>query len=124
MGARVTFTGRQQPEEVEALLNACDILTLPSSIEGLPYVILEAMACAMPVISTNVFGIPEMITSETGRLVDPNDPAQLISALSELIGDPALCATLGTNARRRFEQEFTITRQMEQMEAVYEEILK
>ena len=117
---RVVFLGRRSPEDVERLIGACDAIVLPSSVEGLPYVILEAMACAKPVVSTKAFGIPEaVIDGVTGILVEPGDVAALSHALHTLMTDARLCARLGRAGRERFEAHFTLERQIDAMSALY-----
>lgn len=117
---RVEFLGRRSPREVEGIIGACDALVLPSSVEGLPYVILEAMACSKPVVSTRAFGIPEaVVDGVTGFLVEPGDVAALLRALHALATDPSLCARMGHAGRARFEERFTLERQIDAMSALY-----
>lgn len=124
VGERVVFLGRCSAEHVERVVAACDVLVLPSAVEGLPYVILEAMACAKPVVSSRVFGIPEaVIEGETGLLVSPDDVAGLAAALHTLAGDPALRARMGRAGRARFEERFTLERQLRVMSALYRELV-
>jgi glycosyltransferase involved in cell wall biosynthesis len=120
LGDRASFLGRLSPGDVERVLGAADVLTLPSTIEGMPYVILEAMASGVPVVSTSVFGIPEMVVDgETGLLVDPGDDDGLREALAELVSDAGRRESLGSAARRRFERHFTLDRQIAEMESLY-----
>lgn len=120
---RVVFLGRCSAEQVERAVAACDVLVLPSSVEGLPYVILEAMACAKPVVSSRVYGIPEaVIDGETGLLVAPDDVPALADALRTLAGDPALRDSLGRAGRARFEERFTLERQIRAMSSLYREL--
>jgi len=79
----VTLAGGQLPEKVAQYINAADILTLPSWSEGYPNVLVEALACGCPVVATNVGGIPEIVTTENGRLVSPKDADALAEALSQ-----------------------------------------
>jgi glycosyltransferase involved in cell wall biosynthesis len=120
LGAQVEFLGRQSAQAVERILGDSDVLVLPSEMEGLPYVILEAMASSLPVVSSGVFGIPEaVVDGETGLLVPPRDPAALAAALARLIGNADLRARMGANARRRFEERFTLERQVRAMSFLY-----
>ncbi len=120
---RGVFLGRRTPDEVERIVGACDALVLPSSVEGLPYVILEAMASAKPVVSTRAFGIPEaVVDGETGLLVAPGDVDALARALRALIYDPELRVRMGRAARARFEERFTLERQLSAMSALYREL--
>ncbi|MBS0260691.1 MAG: GT4 family glycosyltransferase PelF [Planctomycetes bacterium] len=114
----VTFLGFRH--DVHALLPEADVFVLSSVTEGLPMTLLEAMACGLPVISTNVGGIPELVTdSETGLLVPPQSPELLAAALLELIRDPARAETLGRAGRHRVEQTFDIRRVTAQYEELY-----
>jgi glycosyltransferase involved in cell wall biosynthesis len=122
LAGRVTFLGRLAPRDVERVLSAVDVLSLPSTIEGMPYVILEAMASGVPVVSTSVYGIPEMVEhGETGLLVGPGDEDGLRDALAEMLTDPGRRERFGRAARRRFEERFTLDRQIGEMEALYAE---
>lgn len=116
----VTFMGRRSPEAVERIVAAADALVLPSSVEGMPYAILEAMACAKPVVSTRAFGIPEAVADgESGLLVEPGDVEGLSRALQALIKDASLRERLGRAGRARFEARFTLERQLETMSSLY-----
>jgi glycosyltransferase involved in cell wall biosynthesis len=121
---RATFAGVLSAADVEAHLACADLLTLPSRIEGMPYVLLEAMACRLPVVSTRVYGIPEVVVDgESGVLVPPDDVAALRDALARVIGDPALRARMGERGRERFERHFTLERQVDAIADVYREVL-
>jgi glycosyltransferase involved in cell wall biosynthesis len=123
VASRVRFAGRLSTGEVEAALVASDVLALPSRMEGMPYVILEAMACARPVVATRVYGIPEaVVDGETGSLVDPGDTAALVRALEPLLRSGELRRRLGEGGRRRFEALFTLERHVATMEALYAEL--
>ena len=76
--------------------------------DGIPNVLVEAMACAVPVVSTDVSGIPELVVAgENGLLVPPEDPAAVAAALQRVHGDPAFAGELGREAaatvRARFD---------------------
>jgi glycosyltransferase involved in cell wall biosynthesis len=66
-------------------MNAATIVSLPSYNEGVPNVLLEAMACGTPVVATNVGGIPEVVQQQAGILVEPGDVAALANALAKAI---------------------------------------
>lgn len=104
----VTFVGRR--EDVHRILSVVDALVLPSlKHECLPYVILEAMSHGLPVISTDVAGIPEMVVNnETGRIVAPGDPTALANAIAEVAADPTLAAAMGRRGLQRVRQEFAL----------------
>jgi glycosyltransferase involved in cell wall biosynthesis len=103
---RVHFLGFR--DDAAAVLDQLDVLVLPSWIEGLPIVVLEAMAHAKPVIATPVGGIAELVADgETGLLVPPREPGQLAEAIRSLAADPALRDRLGRAGRERVEREFS-----------------
>ncbi|HEX5246705.1 MAG TPA: glycosyltransferase [Gaiellaceae bacterium] len=102
---RVIFAGYR--DDVAALLAGCDIVCLPSEIEGLPLALLEAMARGRPVVATAVGGTPELVVDgETGVLVPPGDVDALVRALDGLLADPALARALGEAGRRRVAESF------------------
>lgn len=111
---RVQLLGRRLPEETKAAYEQADILVMPSCVrnndrDGIPNVLLEAMALGVPVVSTYVSGIPELVRpEETGLLVEPEDPPALAAALIRLLQDPALGPQLASRAREVVEQEFNI----------------
>jgi glycosyltransferase involved in cell wall biosynthesis len=116
----VRFLGDMPGDQVERVLCASDLLVLPSFMEGMPYVILEAMACSRPVVATRVDGVPEAVPDgDAAILVPPGDAYALRAAIERLLGDATLRQTLGENGRRRFEQLFTLDRHVTQMESVY-----
>jgi sugar transferase (PEP-CTERM/EpsH1 system associated) len=96
--------------DIAALLHSFTIFTLPSLAEGTPVSLLEAMACALPVVAAKVGGIPEVINDGVqGTLVDPLDTAALAAALAQYALDPALARTHGDAARLRIEQQYSIS---------------
>jgi teichuronic acid biosynthesis glycosyltransferase TuaC len=89
LGVRASFMGARPHEEVATWLGACDVLALPSWNEGMPNVVLEALASGRPVVASRVGGIPEVIDSDSsGRLVPPRDPAALARALERVLAEP------------------------------------
>lgn len=110
----VTLLGVRTQEEVKRELSDCDVFALASIFDTvgasdiLPTVITEAMASHLPVISTLVTGIPEMVVhGETGLLVEPTDEEALAAAIAELAGDPAKRERMGRAGRARAEELFT-----------------
>jgi glycosyltransferase involved in cell wall biosynthesis len=112
---RVLVAGRQTPETVAKFMQAADVLCVPSNEDGLPNVILEAFACGVPVVATQVGGIPEVHKGDyLGRLVPPRDTTALADALK---------ATLDSLADRKriydYARQFTWKRAADQ----YHELL-
>ena len=119
---RVTFTGHR--DDIPEILSALDILVVPSLNEGMGRVIVEAGLLAKPVIGTKVGGIPDLILhEETGLLVMPRDPAALAGAVLFLLENPGRAKTFGENLYKRVRAEFTETRMMQKINAIYEELL-
>lgn len=108
------FVGFQS--NVGQWLTAADVAVVPSHVEPLGNATLEAMAHALPVIGSDVGGIPEMIVhGETGLLVSPRDPESLAGALERLISSPEERRRLGEAGRRRCEMHFSIEAHVEKM---------
>ncbi|MEW5944782.1 MAG: glycosyltransferase [bacterium] len=106
--------------DVRNLLAAMDIFVLSSTSEGLPYVILEAMAMGKPVVSSGVGGIPEAVTSgREGVLVAPGDVDELTRALAWLLSEPRRRVEMGEAARKRVRETFTVERMVGETEEVY-----
>ena len=100
-----------------------DAFVLSSRWEGLPYVVLEAMAHGLPVISTAVDGIPEAVTDRrTGLLVPPADPRILAEALMWVIAEPEKAARLGVAGRERVAAEFGLDAMVDKVAGVYREV--
>ena len=107
-----------------ALYQAADVFALSSIREGLPNVVLEAMALQTPVLATRVAGVPKLVTDgHDGLLVAPGDEAALASALNRLLGDANLRQRLVAAGRATVEARFSFTRRMEKVVAVYDEVL-
>lgn len=118
---RVHFLGYRA--DAGAVLDQADVLVLPSWVEGLPLVVLEAMAHAKPVIATPVGGTAELVADgETGLLVPSRDPAALAAAIRTLVGDPELAARLGRAGRERVEREFSEAGMARRVLEVYDEV--
>jgi glycosyltransferase involved in cell wall biosynthesis len=101
--SRVIFAGRKTPREIATLMNAADLLALPSQNEGVPNVILEAFASGLPVVAYRVGGIPEVLDAGyLGRLVPQGDLPALAAAL-----DQQLAMTPDTAAIRRQGERFS-----------------
>jgi glycosyltransferase involved in cell wall biosynthesis len=105
--AQVEFAGRLDELSTLRAIASADILVLPSFMEGLPIVLMEALALNVPAIASRVAGIPELIVEgETGLMFDPGHWADLEKALARLSSDKALRKAMAKAGRRKIEAEF------------------
>jgi glycosyltransferase involved in cell wall biosynthesis len=120
LGERVRALGWASSEAVRAELLASRVLVQPSFAEGLPVVIMEALALGRPVISTQIAGIPELVdNSHTGWLVPAGSVPALTRALREALdAEPAELERLGREGRRRVLERHHIEREVERLEAL------
>lgn len=103
----IALLGQLPPSEVPSFLAAVDVLAVPSYDEGLPRVVLEAMAMQVPVVASNVGGIPEAVQDAgTGSLVRPGDAEALAAALDRILDDSGLASRLGEAGRQRVRKVF------------------
>ena len=120
--ANVHALGRRG--DVPALLKAADLLVLPSLWEGMPNVVLEAMAARRAVVGTAVEGTEDLVVpGQTGWLVPPGDPGALADALLEAAADPSRLARFGESGRARVEAGFTPARVVEAYERLWAGVL-
>ena len=95
--------------DIAAVMRHFDVFALSSIAEGTPVTLLEAMACGIPVVSTGVGGIPDLVPDRVaGLLVPARDPGALAGALAEYAADPSLAQRHGAAARQRIEQRYSI----------------
>ncbi|MEM8633357.1 MAG: glycosyltransferase family 4 protein [Pseudomonadota bacterium] len=111
---RVTFTGYLGQEDVAATLNKADLLVLPSFAEGVPVVLMEAMASRIPVIASRVAGVQELVEDGvSGYVLPPGDVEALKDAMERLVSNPDLRARMGQTGRAKVEAEFEVKREVE-----------
>jgi glycosyltransferase involved in cell wall biosynthesis len=111
-------------DNVRGLLSRCDCFLLPSSTEGMPIALLEAMSAGAPIVASGVGGIPFAIADGTeGLLVPPGDGDRLFDAVRRVLENPGLRATLTAAARTRFTSEFTAHRMAERYARFYDSVL-
>ena len=115
----VEFTGAVRHERVAELTRQADVFCLPSFAEGVPTAVQEAMAAELPVVATDVFGIPELVEDgREGLLVRPGRSDLLAAALTRLLEDAELRRRLGRAARVRVEREYERTTCVERLRTV------
>ncbi|HUT34748.1 MAG TPA: glycosyltransferase [Planctomycetota bacterium] len=118
----LTFLGHC--DDVPAVLRATDVFVLASLWEGMPNVVLEAMAAGLPVVATRVEGTVDLIEhNETGLLVMPRDVPGLVSAIQRVLDEPALAQRLGAAARERVRTHFPLDAMVRRHEALYADLL-
>lgn len=122
LDANVTFVGRVLHDDVPDLMDTFDILVNPTVVpESFGVVILEASAMELPVVATDVGGVPDVcVRDETGVLVPPRDPIALADAIVRLASDPELRTSMGAAGRSFVEERFTWATTVETMLSVLE----
>ena len=124
LAAQVELLGWVAGEAKQAQLAQADVFVLPSYNEGLPVSLLEAMAYGVPVISTRVGGIPELVRDGIdGFLIEPGDRAALEDRLRRLAEDARLRRTMGDAARARILAEFSEAAVLPALESMYARLL-
>lgn len=120
ISAKVTFAGRKNEQDTLAEIARSDILVLSSFMEGLPVVLMEAMAIGVPVVASRVAGIPELVEDgKTGLLFTPSDWGGLASCLMQLMVDPDLRATLASSAQKTIFRKFESKTSALQMQELF-----
>ncbi|MEL7131830.1 MAG: glycosyltransferase family 4 protein [Pseudomonadota bacterium] len=121
---RVTFTGYLGQQEVAAILKTADMLVLPSFAEGVPVVLMEAMAAHIPVVATRVAGVQELVEDGvSGHVIPPGDLDALINAIYQLLKDPEQRAQMGAAGRRKVEAEFDVAKEAAWLATLFEHSL-
>ncbi len=119
----VKYLGWIGPEARDALLKESDIFILPSYGEGMPMSVLEAMSYALPVVSTTVGGIPELVRNEvTGILTSPGDEEGLYQALRLLCNDPGLSRKMGQSGFETIAAEYEVSGLVKRLQVMYENL--
>jgi glycosyltransferase involved in cell wall biosynthesis len=110
---------RIKQELIEEYINA-DIFVLPSWGEGLPFVLLEAMASSLPVVTTKVGAIPELINQgENGYLIKPRDINSLAQSIMHLVSDAELRIKMGVNNYKKIEKDFSLKIMLDNLYRIY-----
>jgi colanic acid/amylovoran biosynthesis glycosyltransferase len=117
---QVSFTGAVGQDDIHELYARASVFCMSSFAEGVPCVLMEAMAMELPVVSTRIAGIPELIDDgDTGLLVAPGRPDLLADAVRRLFDDPRLARELGLAARAKVIREFNAHTTAEQLHEVF-----
>ena len=105
------------------LLTSSALMLFPSRSEGHPLVVLEALSAALPVVTTPVGAIPEIVDDgKEGFLVGPGDIDAMTDRIAQLLNNPALRAEMGRSARLRYERDFTAERFADRLGAIWESV--
>ncbi len=122
---KVHFLGNISIDEVQIELSKANCLVFPSFQENAPLTIAEAMAVGIPVVASNVGGIPEMIKDyKTGLLIDPYDTQSISNAVSKILSDEMLARSIGQSAKEAALERYTASTTCEKTLQVYREILE
>jgi glycosyltransferase involved in cell wall biosynthesis len=126
----IEFRGFLSQKDLAALYRESHVFVHPSEVtedknqEGVPNSMLEAMATGLPVLATRHGGIPEAVTHERhGFLVPERDVDALHAAMRQLTADAELCYVFGQAASRQVREEFELSRAIDQLESIYDEVL-
>ncbi len=121
-GERIRLLGYRQ--DTLDLYQAMDVFCLSSIREGLPNVMLEAMALQTPVVATRIAGVPRLVQHEAnGLLVEPNDEQALVGALGRMLADEPLRKELARQARKTIETSYSFQSRMDKVRALYDRLL-
>lgn len=124
-GEHLVDLGPIRHEDMPALYRSVDLVLLPTVREGLSLAVLEAMACGLPVIATDIASLPEQIVHGQGGYLCPlGDAAAFAERINELANDPGLRRRMGEFNRCRVEQTFTIERMANEYKQVFESLLR
>jgi glycosyltransferase involved in cell wall biosynthesis len=118
LSRQVVFTGYR--EDMAEVLRALDLLVIPSLHEGVPQIALQALACQVPIIASNVGGIPVVVQAgRTGRLVPPGDPGALAKAIREVFANPEATRAMYVEGRRLVEANYSLPTMLDRLEELY-----
>jgi glycosyltransferase involved in cell wall biosynthesis len=124
LGSNVKANGPRYKAEKFKTVGSCDIFVMPTYFELFPGVLLEAMQCGKPIVSTTTGAIPEIIDDGVnGLLVEPKNVDQLTEKIYHLIQYPEKAKSFGNAAKEKFNREFTLTKFEENMKSVFEQVL-
>jgi glycosyltransferase involved in cell wall biosynthesis len=114
----------EEPRQVARYFQAADVYVHAARADTFPNAVLEAMACARPVVASAVGGIPEQVTEgETGFLTPPGDAEAMAAAIASVVADESLAQRLGEAGRQRVRERFELSGQVEAYLAWYEEMM-
>lgn len=122
LSGAIHFVGYQNQDEVAEALAQSAVFVLPSFAEGVPVVLMEAMAAHRPVVATHITGIPELVEDGvSGRIVAPGDAVAFAKAVCDILAAPDQAATMGEAGRRKVESEFDVACEAVKLAALFRE---
>jgi len=120
LAERVIVHGWRNQAEVRELYQRADIFALASFAEGVPVVLMEAMAMQLPCVATRITGIPELIRDGIdGLLVTPSDPVEMAGAIARLIDDPVLRRRLAGAGRARVTEKYNLATNVARLAEIF-----
>jgi glycosyltransferase involved in cell wall biosynthesis len=121
---RVEFVGPVGHDELPGYYRESDVFVMASRSEGIPVVLMEAMACGLPVVATDITGIPELVEhGKSGLLVPPGDPDRLARAVAELAASAEKRREYGNAGRRRVRERFDVREGARRLDRLFRERL-
>lgn len=117
---RVVFAGYR--DDVQACLQACDLLVHASDSDALPTALIEGLDAGLPIVAYGVGGVPEIVDASTGCLVELGDVDGLSSSLADLVRDPGRRVAMAAHGRSRFAAEFAVDAFAARLRALYDEV--
>jgi colanic acid/amylovoran biosynthesis glycosyltransferase len=125
LNPQVIFEGWQNADSVRAFYRDADLFVLPSFAEGIPVVLMEAMAMEIPCVTTRITGIPELIRDQMdGLLVAPSSEEELAAAVARLMDDSRLRRELGESGRQRILENYDLRRNTAQLGSIFREFIQ
>ncbi len=123
LSRNVFLTGEATREDVTVYLNMGQIFILPSYLEGAPIAIIEAMRASLPIITTPVGGIPDMIEhGVNGLLISPGKPEEIAESILRLVDDPFLRRSLGKTAHEVFRKRYSTSSAIREIARIYKKL--
>jgi glycosyltransferase involved in cell wall biosynthesis len=121
LGSEVVLLGRVGQDRIRSLYLDADVFCLPSLVEGVPVVLMEAMASGLPVVASGIMGVPELVEDRvSGLLVSPGRADALADAIEVLAVDPALRCRMGRAGRQRVELDYDMGRSARTLRAIFD----
>jgi glycosyltransferase involved in cell wall biosynthesis len=119
----LVFVGEVSKEQVVDCMNQADMFIFPTLSEGFPNVVMEAMACGLPIVATGVGAIPDMIEDKGGIIIEVGDINGFVTAIKHIQGNSELCDQMSTWNRTKVERRYTEQKVMDALFKKYSELL-